>query len=362
MPSVSIFKPTVVRAGKKTKGGVWWMAWRDQDGKQHRRSTEARDKAVAKQVAHDLERQLVLDPIGLHDHVAANHNKTFAELTEEIVKARAKKPGTATTFRYCLRAFAVTMPKVKLLREIKTATVEDFASERHKVVVAATVNKELRHLRAALRWAQRRHYLREVPQFKHAFVMEPKRKPVIIPEADYHKMLAAIPTAKITHRSAGWWRVFLTLAYHLGARRGELLGLTWDRVDLPNRTLRILYSTSKRPLDRDMPLLDEVVTELAAWRKAEKPKATDAVLPWLKPTKRQLYEDLKRICKTAGVPNWVPKNCRSTCGSRLVAAGINTVVGKDYLGHTSVATFEGYYANTDPALRAAAEALRTRAK
>ena len=58
--------------------------------------------------------------------------------------------------------------------------------------------------------------------------------------------------------------------------------------------------------------------------------------------------------------HYVPKNCRSSCASELIAAGVPTVVVKDFLGHASVTTTEQYYINTKPALRSAAVARKVR--
>jgi integrase len=103
---------------------------------------------------------------------------------------------------------------------------------------------------------------------------------------------------------------------------------------------------------------------LQQWRSEQgNPGANDAVLPWPYDNYRQLYDDWHLIMKAAGIPDgehYVPKNCRSTCASALIAANVPTVVVKDFLGHQSVATTETYYINTKPALRAAANARKVR--
>ena len=87
------------------------------------------------------------------------------------------------------------------------------------------------------------------------------------------------------------------------------------------------------------------------------------MLPWPYDDYRTIYEDWHAIQVAAGIPageHYVPKNCRSTCASELIAANVPTVVVKDFLGHQSVATTENYYINTKPALRAAANARKVR--
>lgn len=92
-------------------------------------------------------------------------------------------------------------------------------------------------------------------------------------------------------------------------------------------------------------------------------KGNDPVLPWPYDDYDNIYDDWHAIQAAAGMPegdHYVPKNCRSTCASELIAANVPTVVVKDFLGHATVATTENYCINTKPALRAAATARKVR--
>ncbi len=89
----------------------------------------------------------------------------------------------------------------------------------------------------------------------------------------------------------------------------------------------------------------------------------DEVLPWPFDTYRKLYDDWHVIQAAAGIPeerHYVPKDCRSSCASELIASGVPTAVVKDFLGHASVTTTERYYINTKPALRAAVALRKVR--
>jgi integrase len=206
----------------------------------------------------------------------------------------------------------------------------------------------------------------DVPDFKGVFIREDRKKPVIIPEEDFMEMVKALrkPELILKHRPADWWRMFLYIAYYLGLRRGEILGLTWGRVSLETLEVYVLAPTSKSRKERVVPISADMAAMLRCWRETQ-PEATgsDPVLPWPYDDYDRIYEDWHVIQAAAGMPegdHYVPKNCRSTCASELIAANVPTVVVKDFLGHATVATTENYYINTKPALRAAANARKVR--
>jgi len=211
-----------------------------------------------------------------------------------------------------------------------------------------------------------RVYLVSVPDFKEVFIREDRKQPVVMPEQDFVAIVKSLrnPDLKLVRRPAGWWRVFLYVAYYLGLRRGEILGLTWTKVSFEMLEVRGLAPTSKGRKERVVPMAPDLAGVLQQWRSEQgNPGANDAVLPWPYDNYRQLYDDWHMIMKAAGIPDgehYVPKNCRSTCASALIAANVPTVVVKDFLGHQSVATTETYYINTKPALRAAANARQVR--
>ena len=269
-------------------------------------------------------------------------------------KASVNRSTTAGAYDWSLKAFQRVI-KPNNLAQIDVGVLGRFAAARmDEGMTAETVNKDLRAVRAFLHWAVGQPYLVKAPSFKAAWVREDEKRPVVIPRAEYEAMLAALDSGqiKLTKRSAAWWKVFVQLAYGLGMRRGELLGLRWESVDLEKAEpeLTVLSVTSKGRRYRTLPLVPELVAVLRAWR--ESCPGEERVLPY-DGDMRRLYSDWHRF---AG--DRVPKNCRSSTGSQLVEAGTPTVVVKDFLGHSSVVTTERFYTNTTGALRKAADARR----
>ena len=348
------------------KSPNWYLRWWElmPDGKSWRekwRSTRTAVKKQAERQRRELERELDAGRRAEGDIV-------WDDFVEEFLKKHAarKLATTLALYEHCLGAFTkYGMPEK--LAKVTHAVLEDFTDWRLSDGKAvATVNRDLRHLRAALRWAKRRGYLSDVPDFKELFIREDRKTPVIMPEDDFLTIIRSLrkPDLGIRKRSPDWWRVFLYLAYYLGLRRGEIIGLAWGEINFEALEVRVLASTSKARKERVVPMAQELADLLKEWRgKQQQSGPNDEVLAWPYDSYRQLYEDWHIIMDAAGIPegeHYVPKNCRSTCASALIAANVPTVVVKDFLGHASVATTENYYINTKPALRAAAAARKVR--
>jgi integrase len=188
-----------------------------------------------------------------------------------------------------------------------------------------------------------------------------QKQPITIPDEDFLAMLKALedPDLVLRKRDRAWWRVFLYVANYLGLRRSEILGLDWDGFSFKTLEIHVSALTSKGRKDRVIPMAPELAQVLMEWKTSQGgEKAKGEVLPWPYDSYRQLYLDWHIIQKAAGIPDgqhYVPQNCRSSCASGLNAAGVPTVVVKDFLGHGTVTTTEKFYINTKPALRSAAQ-------
>lgn len=114
------------------------------------------------------------------------------------------------------------------LKRVDVRTLQRFAvARKDEGQSPATVNKDLRGLRVFLRWAVEQRYLRVVPSLKTVWIRADKKQPVNIPLVEYESWLTALDSGKLrlTKRPAGWWQLFTQLAFWLGMRRGEILGL-----------------------------------------------------------------------------------------------------------------------------------------
>jgi integrase len=99
----------------------------------------------------------------------------------------------------------------------------------------ATINKELRHIRAVLRIAKDWGYLPEVPRFR--MQREPGQLPNYVNGDHFALIYGACDKARMPEdlpnvAPADWWRALLVTGYMTGWRIGDMLGLRRTDLDL----------------------------------------------------------------------------------------------------------------------------------
>lgn len=166
------------------------------------------------------------------------------------------------------------------------------------------------------------------------------------------------------------WKTLVHLLLITGVRRGELLGLKWDKVDMDGNRLHIcnnvLY-TPDRGIYEDTPKTstsDRFITvppetvrllrQYKAWQNEERlrlgryyqyqgfvfsqdngsPMHPDSVTDWL-----------KKFSKRHGLPHINPHAFRHTMASMLYFNGVDSVSISKRLGHAQVSTTANIYAH-----------------
>ncbi len=169
----------------------------------------------------------------------------------------------------------------------------------------------------------------------------------------------------------------------LGLRKGELLALRWDDVDLLGATLRVqrtvqrlgsgvglvVGSPKTARSRRTIPLPEMCVSALMGHRERQEIEQVDAGESWqdlglvfastvgtvIEP--RNLNRLLDQLSAQAGVPRIRFHDLRHTCASLLLAQGVSPRVVMEMLGHSQMSMTTDLYGHVMPtALRAAADA------
>jgi integrase len=138
-----------------------------------------------------------------------------------------------------------------------------------------------------------------------------------------------------------------------GCRKGEVLGLRWEDVDLERGCLRLADSkTGAKTVALGAPALQLLAT-------------ADRSGPWVCPGRRSgqplknLYLPWGRICRAAGITGVRPHDMRHSYVSAAAAGGESLVIVGAIVGHSAASMTERYAHLSDDPVHAAADRIST---
>lgn len=261
------------------------------------------------------------------------------------------------------------------IQRLNAATIEKFYLEYLEAGYAPnTVRAIHRTLNAALNHAVRRRVIPFNPA-KGVTIPRQKRNIEHLTPEQARQLLAAAKDTPLY--------IAVLLGLHTGMRIGEILGLTWDAVDLDAGVLMVRQEAVKtrkgmvlkppktRTSVRSIQLGPFVVQALRAHRKAQAEQRLAAGADWqdhnlvfcgdrgqiLRPD--SVNKRLQRLMKAAGLPPMTThKAFRHTAASLMLRQGIHPKIVSERLGHASVGITLDLYSHVAPDLqKAAAERL-----
>lgn len=361
-----IRKVEVLRVPERSP--FWYVRWYElkPDGRTWRerwRSSKSERKADAETIRREIERELDAGR-------RINGDSPWVDVKEEFLAKHAanKRSATAKAYRKTLKVFEKTAAP-KTIGQVTVGMLEDFRNARtsgENAVAPETANRDLRHVRALLKWAARREYIPKAPDFHGLIMATDKKQPTVIPEADFLAMVKALNTMDDSSmvRRRDWWKAWLYVAYYAGLRFSEIMGLEWRHIRKEPPGVLVAAESSKGRKDRLVPIQPAIAKILSDWQ-AEQPTVkldgTGRVFPWPDEfsTYRDMYHDWHAIQAAAKIDqHYVPHDLRRSFCSELIRQGVATATVKDLAGHQSILTTERYYIDSTPAQRSA---IQTRA-
>jgi len=294
----------------------WYVGWYDLAGKRHSESCGpgARGKNQAEKRLRRIQSEL---DIGVH---LPESRKSWADFRIEyetkVLPNLAVR--SAPLIKSALNSFE-KIAKPKRMEGITKQVIDAFIAQRRRqpgkkresVVSPATINKDLRHLKAALRVAHEWGYLAKVPKIK--LVREPYKLPLFVtPEhfaLIYHKAaaLSRLPAKCDPHYTAtDWWRAVVVTAYMTGLRINEILSIRKSDLDLTGGFLITRWDDNKGKRDESIPLHAVVIEHLKKIVGEH-----DLVFRWGH-DERTLWEEFGRIQREAGIKLHCPDNHEHT--------------------------------------------------
>lgn len=274
------------------------------------------------------------------------HLVKFKNFTEMFIKnySKVNKKSWKDDF-YRLRKCRSFFRNV-YLHEISALDIEKFKSVKVYEVSRTTVNHYLKILKRMFNIAIEWGYAKENPVKGVKFFSEKDSLRERILSTDEEVRLLEAASEQLTP--------ILIIALNTGMRRGEMLNLTWDRIDLQQRIIQVINTKSGR--NRAIPInsnLLKLLNELKMNRKNgylfHNPRTG---CPY-----RTVQRSFKNACRRAKIEGLRFHDLRHTFASRLIELGVDIVRVKELLGHSTVKVTERYTHSSSEERKRAVELL-----
>lgn len=195
------------------------------------------------------------------------------------------------------------------LNRLSGASIALYRDDRLKVVQTGTVRRELAILQHCLEVAKKEWGFpipaNPVSQITLPEAQKPRERRLETGEAQ--KLASALK------QSVWYLQPFITLAVETGMRRGELLSIRWQHIDLEGRVVRILKTKNGHP--RTIPLTPKAIEILLSLKRTE-----DRVFPVSPNALRLAWE---RLRVKAGVKDLRLHDLRHEAVSRFFEFGLS---------------------------------------
>ena len=252
------------------------------------------------------------------------------------------EPGTAAIYATTFRHFTDSSGNPPL-RLITARHFDRYKAERLRVVRPATVNIELRTLKAAFRMAVRWNMIKRSPLDGITLARVPERQPAYFTKDEFQRLLVAIKEQ--------WLHDVVLFAGVTGMRQGEILSLRWDQVDFTRRVARVESSTSFRTKTgkrRSVPL-SETAMDVLRSRCSSQQGMTVFTLRGKPLLRRWVTTMLRRYVKALGMDGRLNyHSLRNSFASWLALDGVSIYQISKLLGHSDVTITQQYYAHLQP--------------
>lgn len=326
----------------KKRGNIWW-SWcyvplvidGSRVGKEKREfSTGQRDRALAREAARRLERELVAE-------VEGPGTLRLDELVARyiVIVETSKRAETVAFYEKKAKPLLRVLGPGRNVHALTMVDSDAYASARSGEGAGRnTISKELGLLRSALRAAKKRHlYAGDTDWVLPEYLRDaytPRETTLTL--AQYEAVRAALAPAR-----RDTWTVYVGL----GLRDGELHRIT--AADVEGKRVRVRgHKGAREAADRWLAPRPEVMEAL---RRAAKATPEGPLFHW---TNRR--RDIAIACDKAKAPRVTPNDLRRTFATWLAESGVPELVVARLMGHTSSAMVRRVYAKIGTAVAASA--------
>lgn len=342
------------KTGEVVEGEVWWIKYY-RNGKPYRESSKTESITKAEKLLKKREGEIAEGKLPgiIFEKV------TFDELAKDyITDYRVNEKDTLAKAERCVKYLKKEFGGMRA-PEISTARVKTYIDKRMEEGLSnASINRELAALKRMFHLAAectppKVGMIPYIPMLKESNV----RKGFFEPN-EYKAIKEAVPEELKT---------LVTFAYHSGWRKQEILGLTWDRVNLQEGVVTLDPGETKNEEGRTLYLNQELMEEMKAALSKR-----NIGCPFVFHRNGEPIRDFRgswdTACLEAGlwkmetdkegneakVPTKIFHDFRRTAIRDMVRSGVSERVAMKISGHKTRSVFDRYNIVSDQDLKEAA--------
>jgi integrase len=276
--------------------------------------------------------------------------RTLAQVVDEYLqyKADAGKRSLREDRRILTRRIVPAFGADLSVRALTGPAIAQYERERIGQVSPYTVANELTVLRHMLRLARRWGYVDQVPDVD--MPRKPEGRQRYLEEEEIGRLLVTCRRSRNPYLAA-----IVTIAVNTGMRKAEILGLTWERLDLSTSRITLYRTKSGKP--RGVPMNSAVYGTLVALQ----PDAAQRAGLVFRRSADRAWGQIRRAFTTAleraEIKGFRFHDLRHTAASHMVMRGASLKDVQEILGHADY-KMTMRYSHLSPAhLRAAVDRL-----
>jgi integrase len=196
----------------------------------------------------------------------------------------------------------------------------------------ATVNRIVALMKRVFNLAIREDMVLKNPCWKVTMLKEDNKRDRILSAEEFKQLLAQLP---------GYLNPIVSLAYYTGMRRGEILRLTWKRVNMQEGYLNLEPEDTKNSEPRRI-YFNEILWEI--FRRARKVRNLkhDYVFTYRGKPIKEFRQGFNKALKRAGIENFHFHDMRHTFNTNMRKAGVDQTVIMKLTGHKTLSMFNRY--------------------
>ena len=325
---------------KRAQKVRYWIQYRMPDGKQRKEyagmTVEEAKASEGKRRTQKYENPRVLQKI-------PEDKMTFKELTDwylklENVKSKAYFP----TLKINLASFNTEFSD-KIIGQIRAGDLENYQAKRKAAGYSDSyVDQEI----GAAKTVVNKAFDNDLVSGETVKVFKRVKKLLKRNGNARDKVLTFDQFNSLMEHAPRFTKLILATAFYTGMRAGEILSLTWDKIDMEGRSIRLLATDTKDKEPRRIPIGEELYSIFKSI-----PHALHDNHVFLfkgKPVK-DIRTGLKMACEAAGIPygrftkdGFVFHDLRHTFNTFMRRAGVPESVIMEITGHSTREMFDRY--------------------